>query len=87
MAHIVDATPSSSAGAAQLFAAAAALEDGLEDVTDYSSINRWEAIFGTRAKILWENLSLFHWIGNIDSSNRSFFSLVNKAYFHFFCSL
>ncbi len=43
MAHIVDATPSSSAGAAQLFAAAAALEDGLEDVTDYSSINRWEA--------------------------------------------
>jgi hypothetical protein len=49
MAHIVDATPSSSAGAAQLFAAAAALEDGLEDVTDYSSINRWEAISGTRA--------------------------------------
>jgi hypothetical protein len=44
MAHIVDATPSSSAGAAQLFAAAAALEDGLEDVTDYSSINRWDSI-------------------------------------------
>jgi len=42
MAHIVDATPSSSAGAAQLFAAAAALEDGHEDVTDYSSINRWD---------------------------------------------
>ena len=41
MAHIVDATPSSSAGAAQLFAAAAALEDGNEDATDYSSINRW----------------------------------------------
>ena len=40
MAHIVDATPSSSAGAAQLFAAAAALEDGNEDATDYSSINR-----------------------------------------------
>jgi hypothetical protein len=46
MAHIVDATPSSSAGAAQLFAAAAALEDGLEDVTDYSSINRWDSILG-----------------------------------------
>ena len=41
MAHIVDATPSSSAGAAQLFAAAAALEDGNEDAADYSSINRW----------------------------------------------
>jgi hypothetical protein len=41
MAHIVDSTPSSSAGAAQLFAAAAALEDGKEDATDYSSINRY----------------------------------------------
>lgn len=44
MAHIVDATPSSSAGAAQLFAAAAALEDGHEDATDYSSINRANAL-------------------------------------------
>jgi hypothetical protein len=50
MAHIVDATPSSSAGAAQLFAAAAALEDGKEDITDYSSINRYGHKFITISK-------------------------------------
>jgi hypothetical protein len=74
MAHIVDATPSSSAGAAQLFAAAAALEDGLEDVTDYSSINRWDLISGSRAKTLLKNLSLHHCMGTVDSSYRSLFS-------------
>ena len=39
MAHLLEQTPGSSAGAANLFAAAAAMEDS-NDHTDYSSINR-----------------------------------------------
>ena len=40
MAHILEQTPSSSTGAANLFAAAAAMEDSNGDQADYSSINR-----------------------------------------------
>jgi len=44
MAHILEQTPSSSTGAANLFAAAAAMEDSSGDQTDYSSINRATAL-------------------------------------------
>ena len=40
MAHLLDQTPSSSVEAAQLFASAAALQDG-DDNEDYSTINRF----------------------------------------------
>jgi len=43
MAHLLEQTPGSSAGAANLFAAAAAMEDS-NDHTDYSSINRATAL-------------------------------------------
>jgi len=44
MAHLLEQTPGSSAGAANLFAAAAAMEDSNGDHTDYSSINRATAL-------------------------------------------
>eukprot|EP00090_Calanus_glacialis_P046457 TRINITY_DN9139_c0_g1_i1.p1 TRINITY_DN9139_c0_g1~~TRINITY_DN9139_c0_g1_i1.p1 ORF type:complete len:617 (-),score=223.93 TRINITY_DN9139_c0_g1_i1:54-1904(-) len=44
MAHILEQTPSSSTGAANLFAAAAAMEDSNGDQADYSSINRATAL-------------------------------------------
>ena len=50
MAHLVDQDGSSSAGAAQLFASAAALQDQ-EEVTDYSTIDRYTAATATTADI------------------------------------
>ena len=44
MAHLVDAGASSSAGAAQLFAAAALAQDQGE-TTDYSAISRYSTYF------------------------------------------
>jgi len=44
MASLLEQTPSSSTGAANLFAAAAAMEDSTGDHADYSSINRATAL-------------------------------------------